>query len=231
MPWFLLSASATNTCTVRGGDWAASETLNIPRNNRSASQAWMIDLFAASLAMSRKRTLNANHLAFSQLVTCFAEAFIPAVDKATQKLAKIVTVNHLCGTSKFGPGVHARSAICNRFERDPLYQGVAKRMVNPGNVLARRADCYYVINYRLDRAQNLNTQAAARRPWFSHGPADVAIDVRKCRPKTKIRKELPRQGTISPGESCVLQILHTTCQQNSVTGAVIKAGESCYIGT
>src|ERR1041385_77314 len=109
MPWFLLSASATNTWTVRTALCARSEAVSIAERNRSTRTRDKL------LKWQSKRllcpSLDGDHLPFRQLIACSTEAVIPVTNEPLQELSAIMALDGPSGAGDLSPGVDAGSAI------------------------------------------------------------------------------------------------------------------------
>src|SRR5258708_34604793 len=110
MPWFLLSARATNTWTVRTPFCAASDAAIKPKNNTSARQ-WRRNtgLIRAQLAWRREDgPSEAEHASFRHFITYSTEAVIPALDERAQTFHQVRAFQVPDGGGHPRPGLDTR---------------------------------------------------------------------------------------------------------------------------
>src|SRR4029077_3344019 len=95
--------------------------------------------------------LDVKHLPFRQLITCSAEAVIPALDESAQTFAQVNAGKIFGCAGDLSPSVHARPAIGKGIEHDPLFHCVSHKMINPGDLLRGIANCDGMVNHGLNR--------------------------------------------------------------------------------
>lgn len=99
-------------------------------------------------------------------------------------------------------------ALLKWFEDDPLTQRNAQGVVDPAYSFGGHAASDDVIDDGVNRAQQLDLQAAAGFPRFSFTPADFAIDIGEIVPAAIVGEDFPGELGAGLGDDCVSKTKH-----------------------